>query len=381
MGPTKRATYAAARETAERVRPHFLRHAAAIRAGGEIHADTLPDLETTESIMDAAFWASLRKHEGHAPQISLAFVPREHAGSALVFETAMPLTPDALTRLAPAVERPGIHLGVWRNGDGLVVWGTTRTIPLLTFVLEVVAPGVLVVKHRRGEDSGKFVNIAVLEGDQIKVVDTNAALGNCPSILCSMLWQDAPASASPGANVMIELAVSMRAHRRGGALLVVPAGDESWRQSIISPLTYSVSPAFEGLAALVHRQPGEMRERQWQDELHRVVEAIAGLTAVDGATVINHRYDLLAFGAKIRRRTGSPQVERLILTEPVEGAEASIMEPGQIGGTRHISAVQFVHDQRASMALVASQDGRFTIFAWSPSEEMVHAHRVEALLV
>jgi hypothetical protein len=30
---------------------------------------------------------------------------------------------------------------------------------------------------------------------------------------------------------------------------------------------------------------------------------------------------------------------------------------------------------------VASQDGRFTVFAWSPCENMVHAHRVETLLM
>ena len=57
------------------------------------------------------------------------------------------------------------------------------------------------------------------------------------------------------------------------------------------------------------------------------------------------------------------------------------MHPTGIGGTRHLSAIQFVHDQRDAMALVASQDGRFTLFAWSPCEEIVHAHRVEALLL
>jgi len=55
--------------------------------------------------------------------------------------------------------------------------------------------------------------------------------------------------------------------------------------------------------------------------------------------------------------------------------------PAQLGGTRHLSAAQFVQDQRDALALVASQDGRFTVFAWSPCEEMVHAHRVEALLL
>jgi hypothetical protein len=57
------------------------------------------------------------------------------------------------------------------------------------------------------------------------------------------------------------------------------------------------------------------------------------------------------------------------------------MHPSRLGGTRHLSAAQFVHDQREAMALVASQDGRFTIFAWSPRESRVHAHRVETLLL
>ena len=55
--------------------------------------------------------------------------------------------------------------------------------------------------------------------------------------------------------------------------------------------------------------------------------------------------------------------------------------PTQLGGTRHLSAAQFVHDQRDAMALVASQDGRFTIFKWSDCEQLVHAHRVDALLL
>jgi hypothetical protein len=40
-----------------------------------------------------------------------------------------------------------------------------------------------------------------------------------------------------------------------------------------------------------------------------------------------------------------------------------------------------VYDQRDSVALVAGQDGRFTVFAWSPCVEMVHAHRIETLLL
>ena len=98
-------------------------------------------------------------------------------------------------------------------------------------------------------------------------------------------------------------------------------------------------------------------------------------------TLINDRYELLAFGAKIGRREGGAQVEHVVVTEPVVGDVAAVVNPVQLGGTRHLSAAQFVQDQKGALALVASQDGRFTVFAWSPCEEMVHAHRVETLLI
>ncbi|MDT5268391.1 MAG: hypothetical protein QOH49_577, partial [Acidobacteriota bacterium] len=66
---------------------------------------------------------------------------------------------------------------------------------------------------------------------------------------------------------------------------------------------------------------------------------------------------------------------------PVIGDTAVVVNPVQLGGTRHLSAAQFVQDQQSAVALVASQDGRFTVFAWSPCEGLVHAHRVETLLL
>jgi len=301
--------------------------------------------------------------------------------SSLVFERPLPLSPAALARLAPAVERPGIHLGVWREAEELRVWGTTRVIPTFCFVLEVVEPGVLVVKHRRSE-SGKFVNVLVIEGDQTKVVDEHtSSLPDCPTLLSSLLGFYAPRASVEDVNVLVELAVSMRTHGRGGSLLVVPAGSDSWRASILRPIMYPVVPPFTELAELMREEAGERQQRRWQDALHPAIEMVAGLTAVDGATVITNDYEVLAFGAKIGRRDGSPRVQEVVVTEPIEGSAAVIAHPAELGGTRHLSAAQFVQDQRDALALVASQDGRFTIFAWSPCEERVHAHRVETLLL
>ena len=130
------------------------------------------------------------------------------------------------------------------------------------------------------------------------------------------------------------------------------------------------------------RETGAGRQAEvWKEALRETVQAIAGLTAIDGAAILTDSYELLAFGAKIQRRRGSPPVEGVMVTEPVEGGVPTALSAGQLGGTRHLSAAQFVHDQRNAIALVASQDRRFTVFAWSPCEESVHAHRVEVLLL
>ena len=374
--------YPAARAVATRVYEHFARHLKATRDEGLPSATPLVDVASIESLIDAAFWASLRHEEGYVSKISLAFLRPEETEHPLCFEYPLPLEPSLLARIAPAVERQGVHLGVRRDRDVLSVWGTARSIPRFCFVLEVVDAGLLVVKHHRGEERSKFVNVAVLEGNQVKVVDEHASgLPDCPALLTSMLGFEARASWTDSVNVLVQIAVSMRTHQRGGSLLVVPAGTEQWRKSIVHPVSYAISPPFSELAELMREPVDGWHQRHWQDALSRSVDAIAGLTAVDGATLMTDRYDVLAFGAKIGRRDGAPRVEQVIVTEPVEGSTAATVNPAQLGGTRHSSAAQFVYDQRDAIALVASQDGRFTIFAWSPCEDMVHAHRVEVLLL
>ena len=377
----EREIYPPARSISARLVAYF-RHRAETSHGSSEDAATLPDAGTIEALIDAAFCASLRREEGYAPRISLAFLAPEARRRPLIFERPLPLRPDVLARVAPAVERHGIHLGVWSGLDGLAVWGTTRLVPPLCFVLEVSAPGLLVIKHQSADDSGKYINVAVLEGDRIKMVDERASsLPGCPPLLTSLLGFDSPNSWVHSVNVLVQLAVSMRAHGRGGLLLVVPAGSDSWRESIVQPIPYAVSPPFAELARLNAAAPPGTDWRIWQDMLGRAVDELGGLTAVDGAMVLTDRYELLGFGAKISRRKGWSPVERVRLTEPVEGGAAVVIHPEELGGTRHLAAAQFVHDQRDAVALVASQDGRFTVFEWSTCEDMVCAHRIEALLL
>lgn len=372
----RRQAYPAAHVAAPIVHAYFADRHQEGRRRGEQDLAPVPDTTTIETLISAAFWASLRREEGYMPRISLAFLAPEQSVNPITFERPLPLNPDTLTRVAPAVERSGIHLGVWRERNQFGVWGTIRAIPTFCFVLEVAAPGLLVIKHHSGGELGKFVNVAVLEGDQVKLVDERAS-----NVLTLPHASASPVSPVQPVNVLVELAVSMRAHGRGGSLLVVPANSPSWRESIVWPMPYAVSPPFSELAELSRETADDARRQPWQEALGRTVDAIAGLTAVDGAVILTDQHELLGFGAKIARRKGGTQVEQVTLTEPIDGGKAALVHPEQLGGTRHLSAAQFVQDQRDAVALVASQDGRFTIFEWSPREAMVHAHRVEVLLL
>jgi hypothetical protein len=370
--------YPPGRAAALRVHEYFSEHRELVRDTESAILASTVSAEVIEAVIDAAFWASLRREEGFVPQVSLAILGPEQASRPVVFENALPLTPASLAKVSPAVVRPGLHIAVWPVNGRLCAWGTVRSIPTACCVIEVIVPGLLVVKHRPREQSRKFVNIAVLEGDQLKVVDQRAsAASDCPSVVSSLIGCDSPPDDS--VDLLVELAVSMRAHGRGGALLVVPGEVDQWRESIVHPIPYAVAPRFSELGELMRDPRGQ--GRRWEAELENAVDLIAGLTAVDGATVITDRYELIAFGAKIARRDGHARVEQVMVTEPIEGMAPAVVHPTQLGGTRHLSAVQFVQDQRNALALVASQDGRFTVFSWSRPHSMVHAHRVEALLL
>ena len=118
------------------------------------------------------------------------------------------------------------------------MWGTTRDLPMLSFVLEVVAPGLLVVKTRRRLPSTKFANVAVLEGSDVKFVDHHGAAAlDAPPALRPLRAFYASAGLEESDNVFVQLAVSMRAHGRGRhSCSWSPRATTAWRESIVQPV-------------------------------------------------------------------------------------------------------------------------------------------------
>src|SRR4029450_8798898 len=107
-------------------------------------------------------------------------------------------------------------------------------------VLEVLGPGLLVVKHRFREESAKFRNVAVFEGEEVKLLRQDSADAGDFPLPFNVLFGGETEGSDDSVDALLRLAVSMRAHRRGGTLLVVPAG-AGWRSSIGPPLSYVLS--------------------------------------------------------------------------------------------------------------------------------------------
>lgn len=376
-------SYLAARMVAPTLAAHFVTHLADARSSDKQNLAEEPPGHIIEAVIDAAFWASLQREEGHSPKISIALLHPSQAPQHLRFGKKLRLTPHNLKKLAPAVESPGIHLAVWSKDDEAFIWGTTHNLPGICFVLEVVEPGVLIVKHSRIEGFGKFVNIAILKGDEIKFVvqQLEGDVPEYPAMLSSLLGKPLPSYLSNKVNVLIELAAAMSAHQRGGLVVIVPSASEKWRKSVVHPITYPIEPVYDVIKKLVVKYETYENGIEWQERLLQAIEIVGGFTAVDGATILNQDNELLAFGAKLARADDKPRIERMTVTEPVVGSEAKVMHPAQNGGTRHLAAAQFVSDQHDAIALVASQDGNFTIFAWSEKLGMVHANRIDVLLM
>lgn len=375
-------TYQAALSASQRLETHFNILISDALTKGEQKIAAKPSKEVIEQIINVAFWASLRKEEGHSPKISISFVSPEEVEKPLLFGLKLPFNNDSLTKLAPGIERAGVHLGVWEENGQLFIWGTTLNIPDYCFVLDVSEPGLLVIKHRRLRGFGKYSNVAVLNGDEIKFIDQSCgSLPDSPPIVTALLDVDAPCSWNDGVNVLIQLAVSMKSHGHGGILLVVPPNSTEWRKSIVHPLNYPVFPSFGSLAHLMLEPNRENNITQWRNNLKQEVDNIGGLTAVDGATVISRDFNVFTFGAKITRKGNNDAISNIQYVEPIIGGEAKEKHAGEIGGTRHLSAAQFIYDQRDAMAMVASQDGYFTIFSYSKVVDKVQAHRIDTLLI
>jgi len=97
-----------------------------------------------------------------------------------------------------------------------------------------------------------------------------------------------------------------------------------------------------------------------EQSIFEMSRVIAGLTAIDGAVVVDKRFRIQGFGAEVSGELPSPpQVWRAL------DVEARTREPHAIEdvGTRHRAAYRFVQGHPGGVAIVISQDGGVSFVA------------------
>ncbi|KYF77880.1 hypothetical protein BE17_29925 [Sorangium cellulosum] len=108
--------------------------------------------------------------------------------------------------------------------------------------------------------------------------------------------------------------------------------------------------------------PGETRDperaRTSPDRVHRLLDLIVRLTTVDGAVVMSHALDVLAFGAKLP--PAKAIISEIFAATPDQRMDASWCLDAR--GTRHRAAAAFVAGYPERIAFIVSQDGLAATF-------------------
>lgn len=345
----------------------------------------VPSVSHIHALIDVAFWASLRREEGRHHKFSLTFLPPTQGADSYLFQRPVPFDSDKLAKLSPALHKQRTSMGVWPDGDKLAVWGFTQSNGWF-FSVEVFEPGQLLTSFR-------YQGRALVTGSKIQFIDS-AKFTVVENIFAAMRsshkaeiefaseeFFTAMKNARSRQHDFVEVAKAMLAHVHGGTLLIV-AKDKDVQASIDFG-SYTSQP-FEGVKNEVERRNDIQKEEKslWSpksSEFWRAIDSardslkfLGQLTSVDGATVITYDLTVLAFGAKIKPLAPDDRPEIVLVSEPFEESDFRAVSVSNLGwGTRHLSAAQFVYDQKDSIALVASQDGKLSVFVWDFERQRV----------
>ncbi|WP_437784409.1 putative sensor domain DACNV-containing protein [Sorangium sp. So ce1097] len=115
-------------------------------------------------------------------------------------------------------------------------------------------------------------------------------------------------------------------------------------------------PLAPGKAQAAARAPA--RPMTGHDRVHRLLDLIVRLTTVDGAVVMSHALDVLAFGAKLPPARGI--ISEIFAATPDQRMDASWALDAR--GTRHRAAAAFVSGYPERIAFIVSQDGLAATF-------------------
>ncbi len=320
----------------------------------------ISDIHLT-TFFQEVFWASILTEERNHHLLSVALSPSEpllergmDEKTTFKFKKSEKFNAKILAKLSPALENTNHHLGVWVDKDSeLEIWGFTTDSKIVANVVEVGQ--VLVV----GEvfETGKPIR-------KEKIAIDYSEINFIEDIQIPNLSDE-----------IKSLALEMRKHKHGGTLLVID-GNKFKDYGIIDSALYFDTPKSITIEidhlSMEAKKAFSRRNSENQDKNFAL---LSRLTAPDGATIINDKLEVIAFGAKLKPNSEeSNENIDISLSKPFENFE---IDPdknkiSKLGGTRHQSAARFIYDLKDnSLAIVASSEGKISIVYWEEEAQEI----------
>jgi hypothetical protein len=367
------------------------------------------DRRALAELLSTCFQASLAHEEGRNVRFRLVSATPDALTQApsgadmlcLEFDESQEFTPETARRLSPAAPFHSSLVGVSQQGDKWIMWGIVHTGANWLAPTwggrrrggdSVVLPAVHVLGPGRiGVYSGADL-VASLEHGMIEATTTDVFTSEWLSQLfrgqrakiAEIQAQAAGTRPNPDlvrvvSQHMVRRAIFLIRQAGHGGLLLFAETEmlELCRATGKGPLKLKYS-FREGEArrrygslllrlfeVLAKHGEGEIDLQRFlsaetkdvigvENSIFELSRLVSGLAAVDGAVVLNKRFELIGFGAEVSGELPYPDIVEQALD--VEG-ERRVAEPANSVGTRHRAAYRFLTAHPDGLAIVISMDG------------------------
>jgi hypothetical protein len=377
----------------------------------------LPDLEDLEIMITSCLKSSIMRDERREVTFRLILCPPEvfeeedNAHTALLFDETRPFNSNELLKLAPAVDfyRTVVGISHARNGE-LRIWGLVHSgpewiqaisggrgsfDPLPQWpVISVLGPGMLAAA--RGSFTLALLRQGNLTQPSTEVFESRwlpELFKDTREEVASQLRERVRRRGGASNRIEVDLVQQlgqhavrrmiskMRRSRHGGAVLFLPPRDSGPEvpADLLRP-KYSIARQVQRLMyrrALLdileflswdidcgmHPSPQvgwedykvcpDHRLKKLDDRLFEFAHLVSEVSQVDGAVVLDRRFQLLGFGAEILANHELTHVYRALDAE----ADSVVTQHIDDFGTRHRSAFRLCAQSPDTLAIVVSQDG------------------------
>lgn len=282
------------------------------------------DLPGLEPLLLAALRLSVTPDEARYPRVHIRTSYKKL--NSLLMRLNLPL--EKLSGVAPAVYYPECALLCTWNGNWEISGITKAVLPHDGVGLDITGPLCISITP----PDRPIPVLKVIRGQILQYDDSwQAAVAGLGAAAAPEGGRDGGTSAYVLARAIYK--VSIGGH--GGAFLILPSDPTSCLTDISIGCPAELGPLFDRLLPAHGHMNSELVEE--------CSNALAALTGVDGAVVMNEDLSLLGFGATIK---ASPKDD----------------ESRPQGGHRHKSAMTLCKKHRGTVAIVVSQDGPITVY-------------------